>query len=555
MSDRVPQNNMLPVQSRSLSRRDFMKLAAGATAFLIDQPASKVSATLIDSKENLPVVVIGGGLGGLSAAAHLVRNGFPVTLVEQHDKIGGYATNFERMGGKYNFDVSLHATASARCGLKPALEGAGVLDKIETIELPEACRIIMPEHDLVWPQRNPEAIIEQLTGLFPKDAKGIQGFFSEMMGIIDEAMKPFDSESRWDKLTFPLTHRKMWAIRNKSLADVLDQYTRDDKVRSILSVFWPYYGLPPSRLSGFYYSIATASYLRFGGYTVKNRSQDLSDALGKAIEAGKGRILLDTEAVGITEKDGAVTGVKLSDGTLIGARAVISNASVPATIKMLPLNSAPRDYLDKLAGYRPSLSTFVVWLGLNQSIRGKVNGYEIFLHPHYDPERDYRASIECDPQNSSCGVAVYDNAIEGYSKPGTSTVSIVMLSGYEPWRRFEADYFAGHRNDYWKEKDRIARMLVNRAEKMVIPGLSSMIEVMEAATPLTNLRYTRNPEGAIYGYEQSLANSYMNRLKNKTPVKGLYFASAWSDPGGGYQPCLQSGAKAFRALVRDWGGR
>jgi prolycopene isomerase len=81
-----------------------------------------------------------------------------------------------------------------------------------------------------------------------------------------------------------------------------------------------------------------------------------------------------------------------------------------------------------------------------------------------------------------------------------------------------------------------------------------MIEVMEAATPLTNVYYTGNPEGAIYGYEQSMNNAYMNRLKNTTPYKGLYLASAWSNPGGGFQPCLDSGAQAFSALVKDWGG-
>jgi prolycopene isomerase len=62
-----------------------------------------------------------------------------------------------------------------------------------------------------------------------------------------------------------------------------------------------------------------------------------------------------------------------------------------------------------------------------------------------------------------------------------------------------------------------------------------------------------NPDGAIYGYEQSLANAYMNRLPNRTPFEGIYLASAWTDPGGGYQPCLQAGAAAFVQLMRDWG--
>ncbi|MBW2721948.1 MAG: hypothetical protein JRC67_06980 [Deltaproteobacteria bacterium] len=82
-----------------------------------------------------------------------------------------------------------------------------------------------------------------------------------------------------------------------------------------------------------------------------------------------------------------------------------------------------------------------------------------------------------------------------------------------------------------------------------------MIEVVDAATPLTNVRYTKNPEGAIYGYEQSLRNSFMTRLGNTTPFKGIYLASAWSNPGGGFQPCLQSGVNAFKALVKNWGGK
>jgi prolycopene isomerase len=546
---------------RNMSRQEFLKLVAASTAALaIDWNKLEALAAEIGPREDLPVVVIGGGLGGLSAAAHLARRGFPVTLVEQHFKPGGYATSFERANGKFVFDVSLHATGSAQGSLRPVLEGAGVAGKVETIELPDLCRIITPDHDLTWPQRDPEAIVAQLVQLFPQESDGIRGFFDYMLGILDEAMKPFDRDSWWDRLTFPLTHRKMWGIRNKTLADVLDEDVHDASVRSILSTFWGYYGLPPSRLSGFYYCIATAAYMRFGGHYIKQRSQDLSDALLESIRENGGQVLLGTEATGITLKDGAVTGVALREGSELDAKAVISNASVPATMQMLAEASArgdypeeAADYLERLATYRPALSTFIVWLGLNQEIRGEIEGYEIFVDQGNDPEQAYQAALACDPTGNSLGVTVYDNAFEGYSQPGTSTVAVLMLSGYEPWRRFEADYFAGRKDEYRREKDRIAQALIERAEQLVIPGLTSMIEVMEAATPLTNVRYTRNPEGSIYGYEQSLANSFMTRLAITTPFKGLYLASAWSNPGGGYEPCLGSGVSAVTALMRDWG--
>jgi prolycopene isomerase len=80
-----------------------------------------------------------------------------------------------------------------------------------------------------------------------------------------------------------------------------------------------------------------------------------------------------------------------------------------------------------------------------------------------------------------------------------------------------------------------------------------MIEVKESATPLTNWYFTRNPKGAIYGFNQTVDNALMNRLDCRTPVKGLYLASAWANPGGGYGAVLSSGEKAFRMMLKDWG--
>ncbi|MCK5419109.1 MAG: FAD-dependent oxidoreductase [Desulfobacterales bacterium] len=207
-----------------ISRREFIQLAAAATAALsVDWTRVKALAAGIEPKKDLPVVVIGGGLGGLSAAAHLAQNGFPVTLIEQHDRPGGYATSFDRKGGRYTFDVSLHATAGAKGGLKESLEGAGVLEKVETVELPELCRIITPELDLIWPQKNPAAIIKQLTQKFSGEAEGIQGFFDEILGVIDEAIKPFDRDSWWDLIrikagyALPSTTMPLKAIRRRAL--------------------------------------------------------------------------------------------------------------------------------------------------------------------------------------------------------------------------------------------------------------------------------------------------------------------------------------------------
>ncbi|MGD9084934.1 MAG: FAD-dependent oxidoreductase, partial [Desulfobacterales bacterium] len=100
---------MIGKTSSTFSRREFIQMVAAVTAAVsVDWTRVKALAAAIESKKDFPVVVIGGGLGGLSAAAHLANSGFPVTLIEQHDRPGGYATSFDR--GEYTFEVSLHAT-------------------------------------------------------------------------------------------------------------------------------------------------------------------------------------------------------------------------------------------------------------------------------------------------------------------------------------------------------------------------------------------------------------------------------------------------------------
>jgi prolycopene isomerase len=220
---------------------------------------------------------------------------------------------------------------------------------------------------------------------------------------------------------------------------------------------------------------------------------------------------------------------------------------------MIDNDSIPPDYMKRLNGYQPSISSFIVWLGLNKELRGKIKGFSTHISSGLSPDESYQAQMKGEIEKCSFGVSLYDNVFEGYSKPGTSSVMLLALSGYEPWQRFESDYRAGRKQAYKKEKDRWVNTLITRAEEQMIPGLSYMIEVKEAATPLTNWKYTKNPKGAIYGFSQSMDNAYMNRIENRTPIKGLYLASAWGNPGGGYSGVIRAGQDAFQKMMEDWG--
>jgi phytoene dehydrogenase-like protein len=543
--------------SKKLSRRSFLTISAMTTAAIaFDWHKISSHAAQMGPKEEYPTVVIGAGLGGLCCGAYLARQGIPVSVIEQHSVPGGYATSFDRDGGRFTFEVSLHGTSVRNNRAEQILQNLGVFEKVSFVPLPEVYHIKTPTVDLAVPSQDPEEYILQISYLFPQEAEGIRSFVNEMLAITEEVGR-WEGKSKWaqtlTKPVFPIRYAKMWNVRNKTLKEMLDEHVKDPEVQGILAGLWGYYGLPPSELSAFYYSIATGPYLKNGSYYSKHRSQDLSNALAEVIEEAGGNIIYDTAVEKIRVENGRVKSV-MAGGDEIPARAVVSNASALSVFKeMIPPADVPKSYISKLESYRPSLSSFIVWLGLDRELRGKIKSYSTHVSAGNGPEADYKACLVGDIENCGMAVTVYDVLFEGYSAPGTSTVMLFMLSGYEPWRRFETDYRAGRKEAYQAEKERWTDVLIRKAEEAVIPGLSSMIQVKEAATPLTNWRYTGNTEGAIYGFEPSMDNAFMNRISNRTPIKGLYLSGAWGEPGGGYVGVLRSGEKTFGYMMEDWG--
>jgi prolycopene isomerase len=296
-------------------------------------------------------------------------------------------------------------------------------------------------------------------------------------------------------------------------------------------------------------------YLSGGGFYPKGRSQDISNAFARFIEKRGGRILLNTKAGKILTKNGAASGVTTADGRTFTARVVISNASPFATFgQMIEDQSLVADYQARYREYSVSLSSFQVFLGLKEDLARKVGmtDSEIFYEPSYDCDAAYASAVEADVENGGVYLTLYDNIYPGYSPAGKNTVSIMTLQGYGHWERFEADYRAGRKQEYRKEKERMAEVLIRRAEKVLLPGLSAAIEVKEIGTPLTNVRYTGHHRGAVYGWDQTVNNSGSTRVGHGTPIKNLYLAGAWSKPGHGYGAVIWSGLECFGEIMRAW---
>jgi phytoene dehydrogenase-like protein len=544
------------MNAQQLPRREFLKMLASAfPAGLIDWEMFPRAQDVRDHTSEYDAIVIGSGLGGLSCAAAFARQGFRALVIEQHDKVGGFATAFARPGG-FLFDTSLHSTTvQERHGVYNLLPGFPEITDVEFLLHPTLYRSIHPGHDLRVAQRNPQAFVDQLSALFPAEHAGIAGLFQDMRGLSAEIGRLSGARGQVEMSRFPTEFPLLFAFNNKTWGEMVDRRIADTKLKALISAQWEYYGLPPSKLSCFYYALPFLGYLSGGGFYPRGRSQNISNAFARFIDDHGGSIMLNTRVEKILTEHGAATGVRTSTGREITGRVVVSNANPFDTFgTMIGDQTALAEYKARWAQYSVSLSCFQVFLGLKEDLVRKlgVTDSEIFVASSYDPDGEYAAAVAGDVEAGGLGISLYDNIHQGYSPEGKNTVNLLVLQGYGPWERFEKDYRAGKKAEYRQAKERMADVLIARAEKALLPGLARAIEVKEIGTPLTNVRYTGHHRGAIYGWDQTVNNTGSSRVGHATPVKGLYLAGAWSRPGHGYGAVIPSGIECFGEIVKEW---
>lgn len=540
---------------KSIERRDFIKsLLAGASVLALDWSLFPTGASAEMGENEFDAVIIGSGLGGLSCAAAFARQGFKPLVLEKHYVPGGYATTFKRPGG-FVFDVSLHSTSvGEREGIHNLIPGFPEIKDVEFVPHPHLYRAIFPDYDFRVPQKDLPGYIDMLIGYFPDEKEGIQGLFEDMKGIVGDINKLASAKGQVDMSRFPVDFPCLFKSYSKTWGQMVDAWIKNPKLKAIISALWGYYGLPPSRLASIYYALPTIGFLQDGGYYPKGKSQKISNAFVEFIEKRGGKVMLKAPVDEILVKDHSAYGVKTKDGKEYTGKVVVSNANAYDTFHtMMRQDEYLKDYLARMDQFTVSLSSFQVFLGLKKDLVGEVGitDTEIFYTTGYNPEAEFKAALNAEVEGGY-GLTLYDNLYKGYSPKGKNTLNIITLQGYDFWKKYEADYFKGNKKDYRAEKERMADIMIKQVEKTLLPGLSKAIEVKEIGTPLTNVRYTGNYRGAIYGWDQTLDNSGQSRLPHTTPIENLYLSGAWTKPGGGYGGVIWSGLECFGEIMQKW---
>lgn len=491
------------------------------------------------------VIVIGAGLGGMTAATRLAQKGMKTLLLERHFVPGGYATSFVR--GRFEFEVALHELSGVgpdgRGDTAGILGALGVADKVRFLRVRDLYRSIFPDLDVTLPSGRAE-YEAAVCGIFPSSAPGIRRFLSRIDDVYREFAALSSDPHRPNPLTIPFRYPNVARYLPLTWGEVLSRDVPEPRARSVLSQYWGYFGMPPSRLNFLYFALGLASYMKYGATYVDGRSQALSNAFVARFEELGGEVHFGRGVRSIRTEGGRVAGVETDDGEMYEASRVVSNADPVTTCRSLLGDGAyPVEWLQHMGISRPAAGTINVYMGLDRA-PGDVGltTHENFINPDDDHDAIWEGTRRLEPPRAVLAT-LYNHVWPAISPPGTSIVVLTALSYGAPWVSLPPAR-------YYDTKMRLAETMIATAERHA-PGLRDACEVVEVATPLTNMRYAGALGGSIYGFDQPPFDGFALRAGHRGPVPGLWMTGAWTQPGGGFGPCIASGWMAADAVVRS----
>lgn len=474
-------------------------------------------------------IVVGAGIGGLTAAALLTQRGLRVLVCEQHFLPGGFCTAWERVVRvgdarlRYVFDAGVHDVSGLgeHGTVRNLLRRLDLEDRLEW--RPMSHEYILPDLRLRVPRRA-EDFVTLLGERFPREREAIRRFFGEIEGVYREMFADVDRtggvprfpETVEEMLEYPLRHPTAAGWMQVPFGDMLDAYLRDPALKRFLSVLTGYLSDDPTTLTvgemapifGYYFD---------GGHYFAGSSQTFADVLVRAIEEGGGSVRLRTPVRRILVERGRAAGVTLANGEIHGAEAVVSNADVRKTfLDLVGPEHLPPDFRASIERLRPSASAFMVFLGV-------------------DVVPDVAPLTFVSDGRDGLGIAIPSLVDPSLAPPGHSAVCLVKLVAQS-----EAVTWDRRAPGYRRRKHDVGDAMIALAER-AIPKLSRHVVYRQEGSPPTFARYAWTTGGAIYG-------PVGQRPPAKSPIEGLVLAGAGVFPGAGVEAVVISGTLAADAL-------
>lgn len=520
--------------------------------------------------ESADVIVVGAGLGGLTAAAYLARRGMRVVCVDAHYVAGGCATQFRRRTdhGFFHFDVGLHYIGDCGPGgqIPGVLAPLGIDIDMRPLDPDGFDTLVFPGLEFRVPV-GLDRYRDRLVETFPKERSGIDRYVrfvrevGHMGGVSDAARGKAGFRVAVEAM---LRGRLVARYQNATVADLLDSCTKDPMLRAVMLGQHGDYGLPPSQVSAVLHAGLAYHYFQ-GAFYPRGGGQIIADKIAEDFEAHGGTIHLRRTVERILTNNGRVTGVQIAASRRAPAQTVLapivlSNADIQRTfLELLGPEVLPADVVSKARDWQMGGAIFMTCVGVRGDLRelGMRNA-NYWAFDSVDVESFYREANTGSLKTHGAYItsaSLKDEGTPGHAPDGFQSIEIMSVLPGNPkaWGVDDAEalnWSYKRTPEYEARKQQVELELLARLERL-LPGVGERVVFSESATPVTQTRFTRATDGTGYGLAATPSQFLQSRPGYRGPLPGLYLCGASTRAGHGIVGAMRSGVHAANTVLRD----
>ena len=494
-------------------------------------------------------IVLGSGVGGLTAAAALARCGQRVLVLEQHSVAGGLTQTFQRhdwsfaTGVHYVSGVGLAAGPDGQFGrmlhwlTDGALQFALCSNPYDIVRLPGF------EFGIEHPQA---AFRAALQARFPAQQAAITAWFKQLDAASQSArsllvMRGLPAWLAWGWRLWRGAEVRRFS--EQTLAQALTGID-DPQLRAVLGARWGDYGAAPDTAPLLEHALVTGAYDNGAYYPVGGPARFAQTLLPVVEEAG-GRVQLGADVKQIVVTHGRASAVVFehqgTQHTEQGTR-IVSAMGVTNTVACLDAQLASA-WHDTVHALRPGLSYLALYLGFDGDIAAAgATAANVWIYESNDIGHVWQALADADAP----GLFVSFPSLKDPSYTGKHTAEVVALCDAQPFKDWLHLPVGERPQEYVALKALIEQRMLAQFVRH-FPALVPMLRFHELSTPVTQQHFVRSPDGAMYGVEMRAQRLGSDALDVRTPVPGLLLAGQ-DVSGPGIQAACMSGLLAAAAI-------
>lgn len=458
------------------------------------------------------VCVIGSGMGGLSAALLLLREGFKVCVLEQHYRPGGCLHRFFRK--RIPFDTGFHYLGGLDEGgtLNQYFKFLGVRDRLSIHHLDKDGFDVLrfPGYEFRVPA-GWAAFQRRLEEEFPTERDAIRKFSEACQYVCRESFA----------YSFTRPHEEQLG---KYAAITLGAFLRElgcsQRLRAVLCGQSFLYGVPPESTPLELHAHVVDSMLQ-GPAGIDGGGEALAQTMVKAIREAGGVVRTRTPVTSLELKDGKIVRAHVPKGDPVHARMFISNAHPHHTLDLLPEGAFKPAYVNRVRDMKNGIACIAgYFLSDAAETQAPKRNFNMYINPSWDIDRAYQTNGFGDGQSDEKAVFVTFPSDREKAWPFPR---MVLTLGIMPWQ--EVARFSGSRTkergaEYEAVKQRHGAKLQATIEQY-LPDHAGHLKVADLSTPLTNRDYTRTGEGAMYGLRHGMERWGKYALGTRTKIPNL----------------------------------